>query len=66
MDKVTPRGKLGPRGRTLSLGGNFTLLFTHGGECSLMFRRTKGRTEGLQGMTSPWGAKITPGLQIHI
>jgi hypothetical protein len=41
-------------------------MITPRGEQSLMFRRMKGRTEGLhpQGITSPLGADFIPGGQI--
>jgi hypothetical protein len=56
--KFAPRGELCPLLYVL-----FTPSFTPRGEHSLIFRRTKGRTEGISpwGITSPLEANLTPG-----
>jgi hypothetical protein len=66
--KFSPRGELGPHGLTLSHSwGLFFPLFTPRGEHTLMFWRTKEKTEFLHpyGLTSPLGANFTPRGQLH-
>jgi hypothetical protein len=52
----SPRVTLAPMGELCPLKGLFIPSFTPRGEHSLMFRRTKGQTEGLL----PWGDNFTP------